>query len=41
LPDAAKAIAAPWVQKAQARNAAIAASLKLTTNALATLGKPQ
>jgi hypothetical protein len=41
LPDAAKAIAASWVQKAQARNAAIAASLKLTANALATLGKPQ
>ena len=41
LPDAAKVIAASWVQKAQARNAAIAASLKLTANALAALGKPQ
>jgi hypothetical protein len=41
LPDAAKAIATSWVQKAQARNAAIAASLKLTANALAALGKPQ
>jgi hypothetical protein len=41
LPDAAKAIAASWVQKAQARNAAIAASRQLTTNALAALGKPQ
>jgi hypothetical protein len=41
LPDAAKTIAASWVQKAQARNAAIAASLKLTANALAALSKPQ
>jgi hypothetical protein len=41
LPDTAKAIAAPWVQKAQARNTAIAASLKLTANALAALSKPQ
>jgi hypothetical protein len=41
LPDAAKAIAASWVQKAQARNAAIAASRQLTTNALAALSKPQ
>jgi hypothetical protein len=41
LPDTAKAIAAPWVQKTQARNAAIAASLKLTANALAALSKPQ
>ena len=41
LPDAAKAIAASWVQKAQARNAAVAASLKLTANALAALSKPQ
>jgi len=41
LPDAAKSIAASWVQKAQARNAAIAASLKLTADALAALGKPQ
>jgi hypothetical protein len=41
LPDAAKAVAASWVQKAQARNAAIAASRQLTSNALAALGKPQ
>ncbi|MGA2945470.1 MAG: hypothetical protein ABSE50_25930 [Xanthobacteraceae bacterium] len=41
LPDAAKSIAASWVQKAQARNAAIAASLKLTADALAALSKPQ
>jgi len=41
LPDAAKAIVASWVQKAQARNAAVAASLKLTANALAALSKPQ
>jgi hypothetical protein len=41
LPDAAKTIAASWVQKAQARDAAIAASLKLTANALAALSKPQ
>jgi hypothetical protein len=41
LPDAPKALAASWVQKAQARNAAIAASLKLTANALAALSKPQ
>jgi hypothetical protein len=41
LPDAAKAIAASWVQKAQARNAAIAATRQLTANALAALSKPQ
>jgi hypothetical protein len=41
LPDVAKAIAAPWVQKAQARGAAIGASLALTINALAALSKPQ
>jgi hypothetical protein len=40
LPDAAKTVAAPWVQKAQARNAAIAASRKLSADALASLGKP-
>jgi hypothetical protein len=41
LPDTAKTIAAPWVQKAQARNAAVAASRQLAANALAALGKPQ
>jgi hypothetical protein len=41
LPDAAKAIAAPWVQKVQARNAAVAAGSQLTANALAALSKAQ
>jgi hypothetical protein len=41
LPDAGKAVVASWVQKAQARNAAIANSRQLTINALAALGKPQ
>jgi hypothetical protein len=41
LPDAAKAVVASWVQKAQARNAAIATSRQLTLNALAALSKPQ
>jgi hypothetical protein len=41
LPDAAKAVVASWVQKAQARNAAIATSRQLTLNALAVLSKPQ
>jgi hypothetical protein len=41
LPEAAKSIAAPWVQKAQARNTAIAVSGQLTANALAALSKPQ
>ena len=40
LPDAAKPLAAAWVEKAQARNAAIAASRKLATDALAALSKP-
>jgi hypothetical protein len=40
LPDAAKPLAAAWVGKAQARNAAIAASRKLAADALAALSKP-
>jgi hypothetical protein len=40
LPDAAKPLAAAWVEKAQARNAAIAASRKLAADALAVLSKP-
>ena len=40
LPDAAKPPVAAWVEKAQARNAAIAASRKLATDALAALSKP-
>ena len=41
LPDAAKPLAAAWVEKAQARNAAIAASRKLAADALAALSKPK
>jgi hypothetical protein len=40
LPDAAKPLATAWVEKAQARNAAIAASRKLAADALAALSKP-
>src|SRR5580700_6383580 len=40
LPDAAKPLAAAWVEKAQARNDAIAASRKLAADALAALSKP-
>lgn len=40
LPDVAKPLAAAWVEKAQARNAAIAASRKLAADALAALSKP-
>ena len=40
LPDAAKPLAAAWVEKAQARGAAIAASRKLAADALAALSKP-
>ena len=40
LPDEAKPLAAAWVEKAQARNAAIAASRKLAADALAALSKP-
>ena len=41
LPEAAKPLAAAFVQKAQARNAALAASTKLAADALKSLGKPQ
>jgi hypothetical protein len=41
LPDPAKSVAAAWVQKAQARNAAIAAGRAIAANALAALGNPQ
>jgi hypothetical protein len=40
LPGAAKPLAAAWVQKAQAREAAIAASRTLAADALAALAKP-
>jgi len=40
LPDSAKALAADWVKKAEARNAAIAASRQIAADALAALGKP-
>ena len=40
LPDAAKPVAAAWVEKAQARNAAIVASQKLAADALAALSSP-
>jgi hypothetical protein len=40
LPEAAKPVTAAWVQKAQARDAAVAASRKLAADALAALDKP-
>ena len=40
LPDAAKPLVAAWVEKAQARNAAITASKKLAADALAALSMP-
>jgi hypothetical protein len=40
LPDDAKALAADWVKKAQAREAAIAASRHIAADAVAALGKP-
>jgi len=40
LPDDAKALAAGWVKKAQAREAAIAASRRIAADAVAALGKP-
>jgi len=40
LPDAAKPLAAAWLDKAQARDAAIAASRKLAADALAALSSP-
>ena len=39
LPQAAQTLAAPWVQKVNARNAAIAASRRIAADALAGLGK--
>jgi hypothetical protein len=40
LPESTKPITADWVKKAQARDAAIAASRRIATDALAALGKP-
>jgi hypothetical protein len=40
LPDAAKPLAADWIKKAQAREAAIAASRRIAADALAALSKP-
>ena len=40
LPDAAKPLAADWVKKAQARDAAITASRQIAAGALAALSKP-
>ena len=40
LPDDAKALAADWVKKAQAREAAIVASRHIAADAVAALGKP-
>jgi hypothetical protein len=40
LPNSAKAAAADWVQRAQARDAAIAASRQIAADALAGLSKP-
>ena len=40
LPEAARSLAAPWVKKAEAREAAIAASRRIAADALAALGKP-
>jgi hypothetical protein len=40
LSDTAKPVVATWAQKAQARNAAVAASQKLAADALAALTKP-
>jgi hypothetical protein len=40
LPDGAKSVAADWVKKAQARDAAIAASRQITAAALAALSRP-
>ena len=40
LPDSAKPLAADWIKKAQARNAAIAAARQIAADALAALSKP-
>jgi hypothetical protein len=40
LPDAARSLAGAWVKKAEAREAAIAASRRIAADALAALSKP-
>ena len=40
LPDATKSVTGPWVKKAEARNAAIAASQRIAADAFAALNKP-
>jgi hypothetical protein len=40
LPDSAKSLATAWLQKAEARDAAIAASRSIAANALTALGLP-
>jgi hypothetical protein len=40
LPEAARALAAPWVKKAETREAAIAASRRVAADALVALSKP-
>jgi hypothetical protein len=40
LPEAARSAAEPWIKKAQAREAAIAASRRIAADALAALGRP-
>jgi hypothetical protein len=40
LPDPARALAAPWSKKAQAREAAIAAARRIAADALAALNRP-
>jgi hypothetical protein len=40
LPEAARSLAAPWVKKAEAREAAIGTSRRIAADALAALGKP-
>ncbi|HKM87467.1 MAG TPA: hypothetical protein VJX48_02575 [Xanthobacteraceae bacterium] len=40
LPDATRALTAAWVKKAEAREAAIAASRRIAADALAVLGRP-
>jgi hypothetical protein len=41
LPESARATAAVWIEKAQARDAAIAASRRIAAEALANLAKPE
>ena len=40
LPESARALAASWVKKAEAREAAIAASRRIAADALAAIGRP-